>query len=113
MSTPLKVLSESYPMKTNVTGFRPLQFDYLSYELFLDKKSCQTPKKKKKKVTFGVLRTKVVLKFSVRLQKKKKKVQVLRIFFVRVIQSTTGSYHCCSRASDLRRYTSHPSGYRD
>ena len=30
-----------------------------------------------------------------------------------VIQSTTGSYHCCSRASDFRRYTSHPSGYRD
>ena len=52
---------------------RPLQFNYLSYELFLEKKSCQTPKKKKKKDTFGVLRTKVVLKFSVRLQKKKKK----------------------------------------
>ena len=31
-------------------------------------------------------------------KKKKKKVQVLRIFFVRVIQSTTGSYHHCSRA---------------
>ena len=52
---------------------RPLQFNYLSYELFLEKKSCQTPKKKKKKVTFGVLRTKVVLNFSVRLQKKKRK----------------------------------------
>ena len=39
----------------------------------MENKSCQTPKKKKKKVTFGVLRTKVVLKFSVRLQKKKKK----------------------------------------
>ena len=52
---------------------RPLQFNYLSYELFLEKKSCQTQKKKrKKKVTFGVLRMKVVLKFSVRLQKKKK-----------------------------------------
>ena len=50
----------------------PLQFNYLSYELFLEKKSCQTPKKKEKKVFFGVLRTKVVLKFSVRLQKKKK-----------------------------------------
>ena len=65
---------------------RPLQFNYLSYELFMEKESCQTPKKKKKKVIFGVLRTKVVLKFSVRLQKKKKKkVQVLRIFFVSVI----------------------------
>ena len=52
---------------------RPLQFNYLSYELFLEKKSCQNPKKKKKKVIFGVLRTKVVLKFSVRLQKKIKK----------------------------------------
>ena len=52
---------------------RPLQFNYLSYKLFLEKKSCQTPKKKKKKVIFGVLRTKVVLKISVRLQKKKKK----------------------------------------
>ena len=51
---------------------------------FLEKKSCQTPKKKKKKVIFGVLRTKVFLKFSVRLQKKKK-VQVLGIFFVSVI----------------------------
>ena len=27
---------------------RPLQFNYLSYKLFLEKKSCQTPKKKKK-----------------------------------------------------------------
>ena len=52
---------------------RPLQFNYLSYELFLEKKSGQTQKKRRKKVTFGVLRTKVVLKFSVRLQKKKKK----------------------------------------
>ena len=93
---------------------RPLQFNYLSYKLFLEKKSCQTPKKKKKKVTFGVLRTKMVSNFFFRLPKKKeKKVQVLRIFFVRVIQSSTGSYHCCCRASDLRRYTSHPSGYRD
>ena len=36
--------------------FRPLQFNYLSYELFLEKKSCQTPKKKKKKsplVSYG------------------------------------------------------------
>ena len=27
---------------------RPLQFNYLSYKLFLEKKSCQTQKKKKK-----------------------------------------------------------------
>ena len=62
---------------------RPLQFNYLSYELFRKKKSCQTPKKKKKKVDFGVLRTKVVENFSVRLQKKKKKKQALEIFIVR------------------------------
>ena len=60
--------------------------DESGFEIF-----CQTPKKKKRK----------------------KNMQVLRIFFVRVIQSTTGSYHCCSRASDFRRYTSHSSGYRD
>ena len=57
----------------------------------MEKKSCQTPKKKKKKVDFGVLRTKVVWKLSVRLQKKKK-VLDLRIFIVRVIQSTSGIY---------------------
>ena len=37
------------------------------------KKILSDSKKKEKKVIFGVLRTKVVLKFSVRLQKKKKK----------------------------------------
>ena len=51
---------------------RPFQFNYLSYELFLEKKILSGSKKKEKKVTFGVLRTKVVLKFSVRLQKIKK-----------------------------------------
>ena len=44
----------------NTIYLRPLQFKYLSYKLFLEKKSCQTPKKEKKKVDFGVLRTKVV-----------------------------------------------------
>ena len=34
-------------------SLRPLQFNYLSYELFVDKKYCQTPKKIK--VDFGVL----------------------------------------------------------
>ena len=63
--------------------FRPLQFNYLSYELFRKKNPVRL-KKKKKKVDFGVLRTKVVEKFSVRLQKKKiKKVQALEIFIVR------------------------------
>ena len=32
-----------------IKSIRPLQFNYLSYEFFLEKKSCQTPKKKKKK----------------------------------------------------------------
>ena len=71
-------------MLNSFTAIRPLQFNYLSYELFRKNKSCQTPKKKKKKVDFGVLRTKVVEIFSVRLQKKKKKkVQALEIFIVR------------------------------
>ena len=39
---------------------------------FFWKKNPVRLKKKEKKGTFGVLRTKVVLKFSVRLQKKKK-----------------------------------------
>ena len=56
-----------------------LQFNYLSYKLFLEKYAVRL----KKKVDFGVLRTKMVLEFSVRLQEKK--VQVLRIFIVRVI----------------------------
>ena len=72
---------------------RPLQFNYFVLRAYFDESGfvifCQTPKK-------------II-----------KKVQVLRIFFVSVIQSTTGSYHCCSRASDLRMCTSHPSGYRD
>ena len=64
---------------------RPLQFNYLSYKLFLEKNPVRL-KKKRKKVTFAVLRTKVVLKFSVRLPKIFfLNVQVLRIFFVRVI----------------------------
>ena len=54
-----KCCGESYAMFFLVM-LRPLQFNYLSYELFWKKKSCQTPKKKKKKVDFGVLRTKVV-----------------------------------------------------
>ena len=57
---------------------RPLQFNYLSYELFLEKKSCQTQKKKKKKVIFGVLRTKVVSKFSVI----NKKSCIFQLFFL-------------------------------
>ena len=41
---------------TGTIMVRSLQFNYLSYELFLEKKSCQTPKKKKKKsslVSYG------------------------------------------------------------
>ena len=81
--------------------------------VFGEKKSCQTPKKKEKKSSLVSYRQKWFWNFLSDSKKKKKKVQVLRIFFVSVIQSTKGSYHCCSRASDLTRYTSHPSGYRD
>ena len=44
----------------NLRYVRPLQFNNLSYELFLEKKVCQTPKKIIIKVDYGVLRTKVV-----------------------------------------------------
>ena len=58
-------------MANKTTYLRPLQFNYLSYELFFEKENpVRLKKKKKKKVIFGVLRTKVALKFSVRLQKK-------------------------------------------
>ena len=74
MENPLVVQEDHFDINVQtLTRLRPLQFNYLSYELFLEKRSCQTPKKKKKKVIFGVLRTKVVLKISVRLQKKKEK----------------------------------------
>ena len=97
------------PFGFDFTLLRPFQFNYLSYELFLEKKSCQTPKKKKKSHLWCLTDESG---FEIFCQTPKN-VQVLKIFFVRVIQSSTGDYHCCSRASDLRRYTSHPSGYRD
>ena len=90
---------------------RQLQFKYLSYKLFLEKKFCQTQKKIKIKSRLWCLTDESGLEIF--CQTPKKKVQVLRIFILRVIQSTTGMYQCCSRASDLRMYTSHPSGYRD
>ena len=109
MCTNLSEAFNAWPW-TNGPSFRPLQFNYLSYELFLEKKSCQTPKKKLPLVSYG---RKWFWNFLSDSKKKEKKVQVLRRFFVRVIQSTTRSYHCCSRASDLRMYISHPLGYRD
>ena len=46
--TSLKLFFEMY---TGLgSAVRPLQFNYLSYELFLEKKSCQTPKKKENKI---------------------------------------------------------------
>ena len=78
----------------------------------MEKKILSDSKKKEKKSHFWCLTDESGFEIFCQTQKKKK-VQVLRIFFVRVIQSTTGNYHCCSRASDVRRYTSHPSGYRD
>ena len=72
-------------------AFRPLQFNYLSYELFLEKKSCQTPKKRKKSHLWCLTDESGFKIFCQTPKKKKKKVQVLRIFFVSVIQSTKGS----------------------
>ena len=53
---PILILDEAYCQKCQAVfgchkhnWVRPLQFNYLSYELFLEKKSCQTPKKKEKK----------------------------------------------------------------
>ena len=80
------------------TCVRPLQFNYLSYDLFLEKKSCQTPKKKRKKSTLVFYGRKWFGNF-LSDSKKKKKVLDLRIFIVSVIQSTPGIYKCCSRAS--------------
>ena len=94
---------------------RPLQFNYLSYKLFLEKKFCQTQKKKSR---LWCLTDESGLEIFYQTAPPpppppKKKVQVIRIFIVRVIQSTAGIHQCCSRASDLRMYTSHPSGYWD
>ena len=59
--------------------FRPPQFNYLSYELFWEKKSCQTPKKKKSTlVSYGRKWLRNFLSDS-----KKKKVQALKIFILR------------------------------
>ena len=52
---------------------RPLQFNYLSYELFLEKKSCQTPKKKEKKSHLWCLKYKSGFEIFSQTQKKKKK----------------------------------------
>ena len=49
---------------------RPLQFNNLSYKLFLEKKILSDSKKKKKKVTFGVLRTKWFSNFLSDFKKK-------------------------------------------
>ena len=58
---------------------------------FLEKKHCQTPKKKRKKSHLWCLTDESGFEIFCQTPKKKEKVQVLRIFFVRVIQSTTGS----------------------
>ena len=65
------------------TIIRPLQFNYLSYKLFLGKKILSDSKKKKKKkeVNFGESGLEILC------QTPKKS---LRIFIVRGIQSTTG-----------------------
>ena len=82
---------------------RPLQFNYLSYKLFLEKKILSDSKKKeKKKSTLVSYGRKWFWNFLSDSPPPPKKVQVLRMFIARVIQSTTGSYQCCSRALNLR-----------
>ena len=72
-----RVLSDEYPRARVIVIFRffvkaklglkklfvfckATPIELLVLQAFLEKKFCQTPKKKKKKVDFGVLRTKVV-----------------------------------------------------
>ena len=57
---------------------RPLQFNYLPYKLFLEKKSCQTPKKKKEKKShlWCLTDESGFENFCQTPKKKKKKVQV-------------------------------------
>ena len=76
---------------------------------FWEKKFCQS--QKKSRLCHGRKWFRNFLSDS--KKKKMKKMKVLRIFIVRVYQSTTGIYQCCRRDSDLRMYISHPSGYRD
>ena len=52
---------------------RPLQFNYLSYKLFLEKKSCQTPKKKEKKSYLWCLTDESGFEIFCQTPKKKKK----------------------------------------
>ena len=52
---------------------RPFQFNYLSYKLFLEKKSCQTPKKKKKKSHLWCLTDESGFEIFCQTPKKKKK----------------------------------------
>ena len=52
---------------------RPLQFNYLSYKLFLEKKSCQTPKKKEKKSHLWCLTDESGFEIFCQTPKKKKK----------------------------------------
>ena len=59
-----------------INHVRPLQFNYLSYKHFLEKKSCQTPKKKKKKSPLVSYGWKWIWNF---LSDSKKKVQVKNI----------------------------------
>ena len=68
---------------------RPLQFNYLSYKLFLEKNPVRLKKKKRKKSTLVSYGQKWFENF-LSDSKKKKKVLDLRIFIVRVIQSTSG-----------------------
>ena len=67
---------------------------------FFWKKNPVRLQKKEKKSHLWCLTDKSGFEIFCQTPKKKRK-KVLRIFFVSVIQSTTGSYHCCSGASRL------------
>ena len=55
MGTHLRALSMSYLMNTNITGSRPLQFNYLSYKLRRQEMSHFGIKKKVEKCVFFVV----------------------------------------------------------
>ena len=101
----LSLKKNDFSLERNNFSIRPLQFNYLSYELFLEKKILSDSKKKEKKsslVSYGRKWFRTFLSDS----KKKKSASFKNIL------CKCDSINC-SRASDLRRCTSHPSGCRD
>ena len=92
---------------------RPLHFNYLSYELFFGKKYCQTPKKKGKKSQLWCFTDESGFEIFCQTQKKKSASFKNIHCMGDLIHYSKLSMLYSSRASDLRMYISHPSGYRD